>query len=62
MVAKNSMNEALLADALYDILGGDNATVPDLLYRMASSYVSSMSEDAFRDYWVHYVAEDIENG
>lgn len=62
MVAKNSMNEAMLADAFYDILGGDHAPIPELLYRMCASYVSSMSDDAFRDYWMHYVAEDSVDG
>jgi hypothetical protein len=62
MVARNIMSETGLAHAFYDIFDGDKSPVPDLLYRMCVSYVSSMSDDAFRDYWMHYCAEDTNDG
>jgi len=53
----------ILVEALYDYVKPENMQdgVAELLYRMADNYVRGLSDDAFRDYWMHYCAEDTDN-
>lgn len=53
----------LLVDTLYDYVKPENMQdgVAELLYRMTDNYVRGLSDDAFRDYWMHYCAEDNAN-
>ena len=54
-LTKTTENCLELADALYKAVCSPNQVNEELLYRLCISYVNGLSDDAFRDYWYHYI-------
>jgi len=63
-MATREQHTELLVDTLYDYVKPENMQegVAELLYQMTDTYVRSLSDDAFRDYWMHYCVEDTVDG
>jgi hypothetical protein len=52
---KTEKNCETLAEQIYEAVCSPNQLNKELLHRLCITYVNGLSDDAFRDYWYHYV-------